>query len=56
MTEAHDDRRDTPPKLAADDEQTGLAWPRSWPTLYAFVVIVFATWVAILYALTRKFS
>jgi hypothetical protein len=56
MTEAHDNGRDIPPKLAPSDEGTGLAWPRSWPALYVFVVIVFATWVAILYALTRKFS
>jgi hypothetical protein len=56
MTETHDDGREPPPKLAGGDEGTGLVWPRSWPMLYTLVVVVFATWVAILYALTRKFS
>jgi hypothetical protein len=41
---------------AGDDEGTGLAILRTWRDLYIFVAVVFATWVVILYALTRAFS
>ena len=40
----------------AKDEETGLKGLRSWRSVYVFVVVVVAVWMALLFALTRKFS
>lgn len=37
------------------DESTGLPVLRTWRGVYAFVLIVFAVWIALLIALTRAF-
>jgi hypothetical protein len=57
----HDDDRAGPPRpsVAADepqDEATGLPWPRTWPSVYAVVLICFVTWVVLLVVLERSFS
>ena len=39
-----------------DDRATGLPLLRTWRAVYAFVVVAFLTWVAILTALQRVFS
>jgi hypothetical protein len=47
------------PPVSADepqDEATGLPWPRTWPVVYAVVVICFVGWVVLLVALERSFS
>jgi len=53
-TPHHDPAHPNPP--AAGDETTGLSVLPTWPALYIFVVVIFITWVSVLYALTRKFS
>jgi hypothetical protein len=39
-----------------NDEQTGLPGLRTWPAVYAFVLISFAVWILLLVALERAFS
>jgi hypothetical protein len=39
-----------------DDESTGLPGLRTWNRVYLVVLLVFATWVGLLTALTRMFS
>jgi hypothetical protein len=60
MTHHDNDRAGSPnssaPELETLDEATGLPWPQSWPPVYAFVLICFAIWVAILVVLERSFS
>jgi len=57
MTPTVDKQSSLPdPAPNGGDEDTGLAWPRTWRALYIFVGIVFVGWVTILYALTRTFS
>jgi hypothetical protein len=43
-------------KPPVDDELTGLPGLRTWRGVYIFVLGVFALWVALLLALTDKFS
>ena len=38
------------------DESTGLPWPRTWPGVYAVVMICFVAWVVLLVVLERSFS
>ena len=47
-----------PPDPAAEphDESTGLPWPRTWPGVYALVMICFVAWVVLLVVLERSFS
>jgi hypothetical protein len=56
MTPDADKARDDFGPNLADDEDTGLPVFRTWRALYLFVAVVFAGCVAVLYALTRKFS
>ena len=47
------------PPVPADqplDEETGLPWPRTWPGVYAVVLICFVAWVVLLVVLERSFS
>jgi hypothetical protein len=53
MTDHHDDRAGAPESL---DEATGLPWPKTWPAVYAFVLICFSLWVILLVVLERSFS
>ena len=49
----------TGPPASADeplDEATGLPWPRTWPGVYAVVVISFVVWVVLLVVLERSYS
>ena len=41
---------------AGANDPTGLPWPRSWRGVYVFVMVCFATWVALLLALEMIFS
>ena len=57
----HDDDRAGPPHPPdpADeppDGATGLPWPRTWPGVYAVVLICFVAWVVLLVVLERSFS
>ena len=47
-----------PPDLADEPpaEATGLPWPRTWPGVYAVVMICFVAWVVLLVVLERSFS
>ena len=49
-------RREADPQDEADDETTDLPWLRTWPALYAFVLISFVTWIVLLTVLSRSFS
>jgi hypothetical protein len=42
-------------KPPEDDETTGLPGLRTWGQVYAFVLVVLASWVALLAALTWMF-
>jgi hypothetical protein len=46
----------TSPAAESPDEATGLPWPRTWPGVYAVVVICFILWVGLLVVLERSFS
>ena len=46
----------TDPADEPQDESTGLPWPRTWPGVYAVVMIGFVTWVVLLVVLERSFS
>jgi hypothetical protein len=37
------------------DEATGLPWPRTWPGVYAAVMICFVAWVLLLVVLERSY-
>ena len=37
-------------------EATGLPWPRTWPGVYAVVLICFVAWVVLLLVLEQSFS
>ena len=39
-----------------EDKATGLPWPRTWPAVYAVVLICFVAWVVLLVVLERSFS
>jgi hypothetical protein len=56
MTLPADEPCDPSRPPAAGGEGTGLPVLRTWAAMYLFVAIVFAGWVAILYALTSRFS
>lgn len=60
MTIDDDDRTvPTHPPVPADeppDEATGLPWPRTWPGVYAVVMICFVAWVLLLVVLERSYS
>ena len=45
-----------PSRPPPDDADTGLPGFRTWGGVYAFVLGVFALWVALLAVLTAKFS
>lgn len=42
--------------MRPNDEKTGFPGLRTWRGVYAFVLITFAVWVALLIALTRAYS
>jgi hypothetical protein len=44
------------PEQTPSDETTGFPGLRTWRGVYAFVLVVFAIWIALLIALTRAFS
>ena len=44
------------PEPQPNDDGTGLPGLRSWPSVYVFVLAVFALWIGLLIALTRMFS
>jgi hypothetical protein len=44
------------PEPQSNDEETGLPGLRTWRAVYAFVLIAFAVWIALLIALTRAFA
>ena len=46
----------TDPADEPQDESTGLPWPRTWPGVYAVVLICFVAWVVLLVVLERSFS
>lgn len=46
----------TPGSADLNDRETGLPLLRSWPAIYAFVLVAFALWVGLLIALSRMFS
>jgi len=46
----------TDPADEPQDESTGLPWPRTWPGVYAVVMICFVAWVVLLVVLERSFS
>ena len=60
MTLHDDDRAGRPHSPAPADEppdgKTGLPWPRTWPGVYAVVVVCFIMWVVLLVMLERSFS
>ncbi len=41
---------------AAEDESTDLPGLRTWPRVYAFVLLSFVAWVVLLTLLSRAFS
>jgi hypothetical protein len=56
----HDDDRAGPPDTPdrADEPQdgaTGLPWLRTWPGVYAVVLICFVAWVVLLVVLERSY-
>lgn len=44
------------PEPQPGDEATGLPVLRNWRAVYAFVLVTFVIWIALLLALTRAFS
>ena len=44
------------PDPASDDKSPGVPGFRTWRGVYAFVLGVFALWIALLALLTEKFS
>ncbi|HEY3853568.1 MAG TPA: hypothetical protein VGO67_04150 [Verrucomicrobiae bacterium] len=38
---------------ARESDETGLPWPKTWGSVYLFVVGSFVVWVALLIALTN---
>jgi hypothetical protein len=44
------------PAVEPPDGATGLPWLRTWPAVYAFVLICFITWVVLLAVLERSYS
>ncbi len=59
MTIRDDDRAGSPhPSDRAEeppDGATGLPWPRTWPGVYALVLISFVAWVVLLVVLERSY-
>jgi hypothetical protein len=62
MTQSDDDK-DGPaqpgapgPAVEPPDGATGLPWLRTWPGVYALVLICFITWVVLLVVLERSYS
>jgi hypothetical protein len=59
MTIRDDDRAGSPhPSDRAEeppDGATGLPWPRTWPGVYAVVLICFVAWVVLLVVLERSY-
>jgi hypothetical protein len=58
MTIADDQQEPPHPPVLADqtpDEATGLPWPRTWPGVYAVVMICFVAWVVLLVVLERSY-
>jgi hypothetical protein len=60
MTIQDDDRAVPPhppvPPAEPLDGATGLPWPRTWPGVYAVVLICFIAWVVLLVVLERSYS
>jgi hypothetical protein len=57
----HDEDRCGPahtpaPADESQDGATGLPWPRTWPGVYAVVLICFVAWLLLLIALERSYS
>ena len=57
----NDDDADGPahpgaPAVEPPDGATGLPWLRTWPGVYAFVLICLITWVVLLAVLERSYS
>ena len=54
-----DDRAGPPQPLDPAEEPqegaTGLPWPRTWPGVYAVVLICFVAWVVLLVVLERSY-
>ena len=46
----------SPPAAPVDDALTGLPGLRTWPRVYAFVVVSFIVWVVLLAVLPRLFA
>jgi hypothetical protein len=44
------------PEIEPPDGATGLPWLRTWPGVYALVLICFITWVVLLVVLERSYS
>jgi hypothetical protein len=44
------------PAVEPPDGETGLPWLRTWPGVYAFVLICLITWVVLLVVLERSYS
>jgi hypothetical protein len=53
-SETHPAPVDAPP--TGVDDRTGLPWFRTWRDVYAFVLVTFILWVALLLALTLSYS
>ncbi len=45
----------SPHLMASTEDQTGLAWPRTWSGAYLMVMVCFVIWVALLVVLERAF-
>ena len=41
---------------SVDSQETSLPGLRSWPAVYAFVLVSFLVWLALLIALTKVFA
>jgi hypothetical protein len=44
------------PDPTPNDESTGFPGVRTWPGVYAFVLVTFVVWIVLLIALTRAYS
>jgi hypothetical protein len=56
MTHHDDDQAGRSHATDPADEATGLPWPRTWPGVYAVVLVCFVAWVVLLVVLERSYS
>jgi hypothetical protein len=42
--------------MSAEDEMTGLSWPKTWKGAYLLVIASFVVWVGLLVVLTELFT